>query len=124
MCKTYGGVKDEQGHRPSLEPRIQLMEGWSSRVIKHCALLRKIRNKDHHHPSLKRKKYRKQQTLKLQVLLQVKHKTQVGLPQHFCSGSISTVFSDGYVPVMKLMVELSQQLSSGSPQVTMVTRKL
>lgn len=27
-------------------------------------------------------------------------------------------------PVMKLMVELSQQLSSGSPHVTMVTRKL
>lgn len=27
-------------------------------------------------------------------------------------------------PVMKLMVELSQQLNSGSPQVTMVTRKL
>lgn len=41
MCKTYGVIKGEQDHWPSLEPCIELMEDWN-RVIKHCALQRKI----------------------------------------------------------------------------------
>lgn len=45
-------------------------------------------------------------------------------PSGACSRWSVGPFFLQYSPVMKLMVELSQQLNSGSPHVTMVTRKL